>query len=114
MKHINKNNTQLSACIQICRHIYSSNFNDSATYLSTQISQIFPNSQPGSLARRGCGHPNIFRRNVAKAQNRNGNKLFNGFGITHTERYFSAKEWRQLGLQGHKILNDCPKCKAKK
>ena len=51
---------------------------------------------------------------MAKAQTRNGNKLLNGVDITLTERYFPAKEWTQLGPQGQKILNDCPKCKAKK
>ena len=91
LKQINKNNTQLTACIQICRHSYSANFNDAATYLSTQIAQ-----------------------NVAKAQTRNGKKIFNGVDITHKERYFPAKEWAQLGPQGQKVLNDCPKLKAKK
>ena len=67
IKKINTNNTQLTACIQICRHSYSSNFNDAATYLSTHISQIFPDSQPGSHARCGRGQPNIRHRNVAKA-----------------------------------------------
>ena len=55
MKHINRNNTHITAYIQICRHRYSANFNDAATYLSTQIAQIFPDSQPGSHARRGSG-----------------------------------------------------------
>ena len=84
LKQINKNNTQLTACIQICCHRYSSNFNDAATYLTTQIAQIFPDSQPGSLVCRGRGEPNIRLRNVAKAQTRNGNKIFNGVDITHT------------------------------
>ena len=88
---INTNNTQLTACIQICRQIYSSNFNDTATYLSIYISQIFPDSQPGCHARRGCGQPDICRQNVAKAHTRNGKKLFNGVNINHTERYFPAK-----------------------
>ena len=105
---------QLGACIQICRHSYSANFNDAATYLSTQIAQIFPDSQPGSHARRGRGQPNICRRNVAKAQTRNGKKLFNGVDITHTERYFPAKEWTQLGPQRQKILNDFPNVRLKR
>ena len=92
LKQINKNNTQLTACIQICRHSYNDNFNDTATYLSTQIAQIFPDSQPGSHARRGGGKPSICCCNVAKSQTRNGKKLFNSVDITHTERYFSAKE----------------------
>ena len=104
----------LTACIQICLHSYSNNFNDDATYLSTQIAQIVPDSQPGSHARCGRGQPNNRRRNLAKAQTRNGKKLFNGVDITHTENHFPAKEWAQLGPQGQKILNDCPKLKAKK
>ena len=108
------NTTQLTACIQICIHGYSASFNGAATYLSTNIAQIFPDSHPGSHARRGHGQPNIRRHSVDKAQTRNGKKLFNGVDITLTERYFSAKEWTQLGPQGQKILNDCPKCKAKK
>ena len=88
LKQINTNNTQLAACIQIYCHSYSANFNDAATNLSTHIAQIFPDSQPGSHARRGCGKPNIRCRNVAKVKNRNGKKLFNGVDITHTERYF--------------------------
>ena len=67
MNQINKNNTQLSACIQICRHSYSANLNNSVTYLSTQISHIFPDSQPGSHARCGRGKLNICCRSVAKA-----------------------------------------------
>ena len=114
MNQINTNNTQLTSCILICRHSYSNNFNNTATYFSTQISQIFPDSQPGYHARHGCGQTKIRRRNLAKAQTRNSKKLFNVVNITHTERYFSTKEWTQLGPQVQKILNDCPKCKDKK
>ena len=114
LKQINTNNTQLTACIQICHYSYSANFNDAATYLSTHIIQIFPDNQPGSHARCGCVKPSIFCRNVDKAQTRNGKKRFNRVDITHRERYFSAKEWTQLGPHGQKILNDCPKLKAKK
>ena len=35
LKQINTNNTQLTACIQICHHSYSDNSNDTETYLST-------------------------------------------------------------------------------
>ena len=91
LKLFNKNNTQLADCIQISHHSCSANFNDSATYLSTHIAQIFPDSQPVSHARRGCRQPNIRRRNVTKAHTRNGKKLFNGVDITYAERYFPAK-----------------------
>ena len=84
------------------------------TYLSTQIDHIFPGGQPVSHARHGNGKPNIFRYILGTAQTWNGKKLFNVVDITHTERYFYAKEWLQLGPQGQKILNDCPKLKAKK
>ena len=114
MKQINTNNTQITDCIQICRHSYSVNFNKTSTYVSTHIAQIFSNGQPGSHASRGCGQPNIVCRNVAKALTRNGNRLFNGVDINHPERYFSAKEWAQLIPQGQKILKDGPKRKAKK
>ena len=67
-----------------------------------------------SHACRGRGQPNICRRNVAKKKTRNGKKLFNGVNITHTELYFSAKEWMQIGPQVQKVLNYCPKRKAKK
>ena len=40
LKQINSNNTQIIACTQICRHSYSANFSDDATYLSTHIYQI--------------------------------------------------------------------------
>ena len=114
LNQINTNNTHLAACIQICRHSYSANFNDAATYLSTQIARIFPDSQPGSHVRFGHGQPNIRCCNVPKAQIRNGKKLFNGVDITHTENYFSDKEWAQLRPQGQTILNGCPRRKAKK
>ena len=114
LKQINTNNTQLAACIQICRHSYSANFNEAVTYLSTQIAQIFPDSQPGYHTRRGHGQTNICCRNVAKAQTRNDKKPFNGVNINLIESYFSAKEWAQLGPHRQKILNDCPKRKAKK
>ena len=104
---------QLTACIQICSHSYSANFNDAATYLSTQIDHIFPGGQSGSHARHGNGKPNCCCYNLGKAQTWNGKKLFNVVDITHTERYFYAMEWLQLGPQGQKILNDCPKLKAK-
>ena len=96
MKQINTNKTQLTACIQICFHSCSANFNDAATYLNTQIYHIFPDSQPGAHARCGHGHPEIRSHNVAKAQIRNGEKLFNCVNITHIERYFPGKEWNQL------------------
>ena len=114
LNQINTNNTQITAWVQICRHSYSSNFNDAATYLITDISQIFPDSQPWSHARRGRGQPNISYHNVFKEQTWNGKKLFNGVDITHTERYFSAKNWTQLGPQKQNILNNFPKRKAKK
>ena len=50
---------------------------------------------------------------MAKAKTRSGKTLFNSVDITHTERYFTGKEWTRLGPQGQKILNDCPKRKAK-
>ena len=71
LKQINTNNTQLTSCIQICHHSYSANFNDAGTYLSTHISQIFPDDQKKFHARRGCGQTNIFRQNVGKAQTKN-------------------------------------------
>ena len=91
LKQINTNNTQLTAWIQICCHRYSANFNNTATYLSTQIAQISPDIQPGYHACRGCWQPNIRYRNVAKAQTWNGKKIFNCVDITQTERYFPAK-----------------------
>ena len=35
LKQINTNNTQLTACIQICRQRYSANFNDAATSVNS-------------------------------------------------------------------------------
>ena len=81
------------------RHRYSDNFNDAATDLITQIYQIFPDSHPGSHARRGIGHPNIRCRNLAKSHTLNGKKIFNGVNVTHTECYFYVKEWAQLGTK---------------
>ena len=94
LKQINTNNMQLTACIQICCHSYTVNFNDAATYLITQIAQIFPDSQPGYHARCGHGQPNIRCCNVAKAQTRNGKKFFNGVDISHTRRNSDPKDRR--------------------
>ena len=105
--------TRLSANRRGSTSCICANFNDAATYLITQIYQIFSDIQPISHERCGRGQPNICHRNVAKAKTWNGKKLFNGVNIIHTERYFPAKEWTQLGPQVQNILNDCPKRKAK-
>jgi hypothetical protein len=114
LKQITTNNTQFSACIQICRNAHSNNFNDAVTYLGTQVAQIFPSLQPGSNTRRGRNPSDIRRRNVSKLFTKNGKKLFNGVDITDTTRYYSGKEWAQLGEKGQQILNKCPKRKERK
>ena len=96
LKQINKNNMKFTACIQICRHSYSANFNDAVTYLSIKIAWIFPDCKPGYHTRCDRGQPNICCRNVTKAQTRNGKKLFNGVDITHTERYFPLRNGLNL------------------
>lgn len=113
LKNINTNNTQLTSCIAICRDTHSNTFQDATTYLSTQIAQIFPQTQPGANSRnRARGPPR--RRQVSKVVRKNGKVICNGVDITNTTRYFSKEEWNKLSNEGKQHLNDCPKRKAKK
>lgn len=112
LNNINTNNMQLVSCIQICRNSHGDNFQDAQIYLSTQIAQIFPQTQPGSSTR---GKHKIPKRNVSKITRTKGGKVMcNGVDITDTTRYFSPKEWNKLTDEAKQKLRDDPKRKAKK
>lgn len=114
LKQMNTNNVQLSSCIAICRATHSGQFNDAVTYLGTQIAQIFPQSQPGSNSRDRARPGNGRRRNVSSLVRKNGKVLSNGVDLTDTTRYFTKQEWNKMSPAAIKILNSCPKRKAKK
>ena len=115
LNNINTNNVQLVSCIQICRNSHGDNFQEAQIYLSTQIAQIFPQTQPGSNSRGRNKNPNnIRRRNVSKITRKKGKVMCNGVDITDTTRYFSPKEWNKLTDEAKQQLRDDPKRKAKK
>ena len=114
LKGINTNNVQLSSCIAICRATHADDFNMAVTYLSTQVAQIFPQSQPGSNTRNRGRTDNGRRRNVSSVVKKKGKVTCNNVDISDTTRYFTKKEWDKLSPQGIQYLNDCPKRKAMK
>ena len=80
--------------------------------MSTQIAQIFPQTQPGSNTRGKHKHQ---KRNVSKITRTKGGKVIcNGVDITDTARYFSPKEWNKLTDEAKQKLRDDPKRKARK
>ena len=115
LNNINTTNIQLISCIQICRNSHGNNFQDAQIYLSTQIAQIFPQTQPGSNSRGRNNNPNNpRRRNVSKITRKKGKVMCNGVDITDTARYFSPKEWNKLTDEAKQQLRDDPKRKARK
>ena len=114
LDQINTNDPKLISTIAICRDSHSATFDDACTYMSEQISVLYPQLQPNAFGKTGRGARKPRTRRISSIKKRNGKTYFNGVDITDTTRYFSAKEFHKLGEEGRKYLSNDPKRKAYK
>ena len=106
LKGINTNNMQLLSCITICCAQHSDNFTEAVTYLGTQVTQIFPQNQPGSNTKSQAHPNNGCHRNISSLIWKNGKIISNSVDLTDTTWYFSKKEWDKMAPAAIKLLNE--------
>ena len=115
LNQINTNNTRLVSTIAICRDSHSGTFDEACTYLSKQITAIFPQHQPNAFGKKGRGgQKSRYRQVSAVKRGKNGKVTCNGIDISDTTRYYTKEEFDKIGKDGCSFLNKCPKRKASK
>ena len=114
LNQITTNDQRLISSIAICRDSHSDTFDDACTYLSSQITAIFPQHQPNAFGKKGRGGLKNRIRNISSIKKKNGKTIVNGIDITDTTRYYTDQEFTKIGREGRAILNKCPKRKAHK
>jgi hypothetical protein len=118
LDRIQCNHGEVKTQVSICRASYSADFVQASTYMSREISRIFPNSNVASIS---FGKGKYKGRNVSlmngkgRKRNKNGKEINNGVDITDRTRYFSKDEWKKLDPEARKkILEDPERIKLKK
>jgi hypothetical protein len=98
---IQNNHGEVKTQVSICRASYSSNFVQASTYMSREISRIFPSSNVSSTS-FGKGKQRGGSRNVSSLGNKgkkNGKRSIveknNGVDISDLTRYYSKEEWKK-------------------
>jgi hypothetical protein len=119
LDRIQTSHAEVKTQVSICRSNHAASFVDASTYMSKEISRIFPTSNVGSVS-FGKGPRSKQARNVSSsAINRRGRKRLigtsnNGVDISDTTRYFSKDEWRKLDDDVKtRILEDPERAKKK-
>jgi hypothetical protein len=99
---IQSNHAEVKTQVSICRASYSQTFVDASTYMSREISRIFPSSNVASTS-FGKGKNRNPNRNVSSLGNRNkqGGKRSiveknNGVDISDLTRFYTKEEWKKL------------------
>lgn len=118
LDRIQCNHGEVKMQLSICRASYSANFVQASTYMSREISRIFPNSNVASIS---FGKGKYKGRNVSslngkgRKRNKSGKEMNNGVDILDRTRYFSKDEWKKLDSEARKkILEDPERIKLKK
>jgi hypothetical protein len=109
--------TQVSICRASC---YSTDFVQASTYMSREISRIFPNSNAASISfgkgkYKGRNVSSVNGKGKNKGKRRNGKEMNNGVDVSDRTHYFSKDEWKKLdGDVRKRILDDPEHQKLKK
>jgi hypothetical protein len=110
---IQNSHGEVKTQVSICRASYSSTFVEASTYMSREISRIFPSSNVASST-YGKGKHRNSNRNVSSLKNRRqrGKRLIaeknNGVDISDLTRYYSKEEWKRLDADVRKRILDNP------
>jgi hypothetical protein len=110
---IQNNHGEVKTQVSICRASYSSTFVEASTYMSREISRIFPSSNVAS-ATYGKGKQRNASRNISSLKNRRqkGKRLIveknNGVDISDLTRYYSKEEWKKLDADVKKRILENP------
>jgi hypothetical protein len=117
LDRIQNNHGEVKTQVSICRANYSGSFVQASTYMSREISRIFPASNVASV-NFGKGK-NRGGRNISSLKNR-GHKgkrkgliveKNNGVDISDLTRFYSKEEWRKLDADVKKKILESPACK---
>ena len=114
LDHISTSDQRLITAVGICRDRHSDTFDNACTYLSQQITTIFPQHQPNAFGSKGRGGRKHKTRNISAIKRASGKVTCNGIDITDTTRYLSPKEFTKIGEEGRRYLAKCSKRKAHK
>ena len=97
LNQITTSDQRLISSIAICRDSHSNTFDNACTYLSQQIAVIYPQHQPNAFGKKGRGGRKPKIRGVYSVKKVNGKATVNGIDVSDTTRYYSDKEFSQLG-----------------
>jgi hypothetical protein len=114
LDQITTNDQRLVSSIAICRDSHSDTFDNACTYLSSQITAIFPQHQPNAFGKKGRGGLKTRVRQISSIKKKNGKVYCNGIDLSDTTRYYTEQEFTKIGREGRAYLNKCPKRKAHK
>lgn len=119
LDRIQCNHSEVKTQVSICRASHASDFVQASTYMSREISRIFPNSNVASFT---FGKGRNKNRNVSSVNNKGrngkrkgGKEMNNGVDISDRTRYYTREEWGKLDAASRKkILDDPERQKLKK
>ena len=123
LDRIQCNHGEVKTQVSICRASYASDFVQASTYMSREISRIFPNLNVASISfgkgkNKGRNVSSITgkgKREGKKGKRNRGKVLNNGVDISDHTRYYSKEEWAKLDSDVRKkILDDPERQKLKK
>ena len=112
LDQISTNDPRLVTSIGICRDQHATTFEDACTYLSKEITTIYPQHQPNAFGRKGKGGKKPQVRGVNAVKTKGGKTTCNGVDLSDTTKYFSKHEFNRMGKEGRDYINKCPKRKA--
>jgi hypothetical protein len=112
LDQINTNDARLVTSIGICRDQHATTYEDACTYLSKEITTIYPQHQPNAFGKRGKGGKKLQVRGVHAVKTKGGKTTCNGVDLSDTTKYYSKFEFHKMGKEGRDYLNKCPKRKA--
>jgi hypothetical protein len=111
---IQNSHGEVKTQVSICRASYSNTFVEASTYMSREISRIFPSSNVASSTFGKGKQRGSNNRNVSSLKNRKqkGKRSIveknNGVDISDLTRYYSKDEWRKLDADVKKRILDNP------
>lgn len=113
LDRIQCNHGEVKTQVSICRASYSADFVQASTYMSREISRIFPNSNVASIS---FGKGKYKGRNVSAIKGKGKKKraggknveMNNGVDVTDRTRYYSKDEWKKLDPDVRKKILDDP------
>lgn len=121
LDRIQSSHAEVKTQVSICRASYSADFVQASTYMSKEISRIFPSSNVASASfgkapkSRPSGNRSISSAGTFKRKGkRQIVKSNNGVDISDTTRYFSKEEWKKLDDDVRKKILDDPERLKKK